>query len=103
MIDSYKEKYSDLNLKDSIINQRTNGIHYNKMFHFKKSRSFHNFKIETYPLGRHFDQYTTTDMVILWYGFSPFNKKLINRKLQIQNKIPFSDTQKGYEIGRAHV
>jgi len=67
----------------------------------RSSRSLHKSKI-TYSWGRHFSGYntesefvrkfddgtTTTIFNILWFGFSPYNKELLKRKLQIQNVAP---------------
>lgn len=46
-----------------------------------------------YPVGRHFLNYenTSEDFVIFSYGFAPWNDHLIDRKLQIQHRIPTCD------------
>lgn len=55
-----------------------------------------------YYLGRHFYYqmgYTpTSDFKILWYRYAPYNEQMIERSLQIQNRIPESDKQKGFGI-----
>jgi hypothetical protein len=72
-----------------------------KFFSVRFARSMHKFKVE-YSWGRHFSSYntqpefvkkfddTTTSTIfnILWYGFSPYNEKLLKRKLQIQKVAP---------------
>jgi hypothetical protein len=62
-------------------------------------RFVHNCSDGQYTLGRHstlHNHMMTEDAIILWYGFSPFNLKVVKRKLQIKSKIPKSDFSKGY-------
>ena len=67
----------------------------------RRPRLIHNKKRVEYPLGRHYSEFNTDKLKVLWYGWSPFNKKAIDRKLQIQNKIPESDKARGF--GSQHV
>lgn len=62
-------------------------------------RFVHTYNNGNYTLGRHstFHNFQNTDKaIILWYGFSPFNIKILSRKLQIKSKIPLSDFKKNY-------
>lgn len=54
-------------------------------------------RIDTpYPLlGRHYYNYNSDDFIILWYGYAPFNEHLIQRRLQIQNRIPQRELDRG--------
>ena len=61
----------------------------------------HNKVRVNYPLGRHYADFSTDKLKVLWYGWSPFNKETIERKLQIQNRIPESDKARGF--GSQHV
>ena len=82
----------------SLITQKTNGMHYLEgASKIRRSRIIHSRRLYIYPLGRHFDQAHTTDkLVVLWYGFSPYNTEAVKRKLQIQTKIPASDFANGF-------
>lgn len=66
----------------------------------RKNRSLHNFSLK-YPVGRHFNGTHTKDFIILWYGFSPFNEEIIQRKLLIQTKIPQEDIENN--LGHQHI
>lgn len=103
MIDSVINEFTDLEYSnESLVAQRMHGINFQRgpeFFDIRKARSFHRVQIP-YATGRHFDKFDTTDAVILWYGYSPFNEKTIQRKLQIQTKIPESDKQR--QFGREH-
>jgi hypothetical protein len=95
---------TDIPVKDkSLIEQKTSGIHYNEGgTNIRRPRLIHNKNYYMYPLGRHFDKSHTTDkLVVLWYGWSPFNTEVIKRKLQIQTRIPASDIARGF--GREHI
>lgn len=62
-------------------------------------RNIHNYPTGNYGLGRHtwnLPQKVIKNMVILWTGYFPWNKSIINRKLQIKTHIPESDRLKGY-------
>ena len=80
-----------------LIDQKFYGIHYHGRDPLaRRPRLIHNKKRVQYPLGRHFDNFNTDKLKVLWYGWSPFNKKTLNRKLQIQNRIPESDKARGF-------
>lgn len=93
MVDHPLMEYKEL--ESDIISSRTYGFDYKTDFNFKMARSLHNYPMVKYPIGRHYHSYNTEDFVILWYGFSPFNKNLLKRKLQIQNRISEHDKRIG--------
>lgn len=69
-------------------------------------RSLHNFPINYFETsiwgpGRHYWGTPCEDFRILWYGYSPFNDRLLKRKLAIQNQIPQEDKAAGN--GRQHL
>jgi hypothetical protein len=76
--------------------QKTDGLHYNKHFGERRARSIHRAKVQ-YPIpGRHYETYTTDELVIFYYGWCPFNTQLLQRKLQIQTQIPLYDRQRNW-------
>jgi hypothetical protein len=65
------------------------------------SRQIHNFSNGNYTTGRHTtnnNTIDTNDIYIIWLGYFPFNDKLIERKLQIKNKMPESDKNGGFGV-----
>lgn len=67
----------------------------------RRSRSLHNISVH-YPAhstaecmapGRHWNTYNTDNLIVLYYGWCPFDHGQINRKLQIQTQIPLIDRQ----------
>jgi hypothetical protein len=85
-----------------LIEQKYHGIHYHGRDPLaRRPRLIHNKKRVNYPLGRHFNDFNTDKLKVLWYGWSPFNKKYIDRKLQIQNRIPEADKARGF--GTQHI
>ena len=82
--------------------QKYHGIHYHGRDPLaRRPRLIHNKTRVEYPLGRHFPDYNTDKLRVLWYGWSPFNKRSLDRKLQIQNRIPESDKARGF--GSQHI
>jgi hypothetical protein len=75
-----------------------------KMRHDRGCRTLHKKTFIHYKPGRHQihdgqgDSIITYDFVILWCEFYPYNKKFIERKLQIQKNIPERDKKGGYGI-----
>lgn len=92
MVDKPGEEFKELT--GDLIQTCRWGFDYKVNFTFKQARSLHNFNL-VYPEGRHFAHYSTEEFVILWYGFSPFNEKLLKRKLQIGAKLSKSDISGG--------
>lgn len=89
-IDNKDDNYPDVNVP--LYEQITNGIHFVDDPMLRKLRCLHNTSFK-YPVGRHFLNYedTSNDFVIFNYGFAPWNDSLIERKLQIQHRIPLAD------------
>jgi hypothetical protein len=58
-------------------------------------RSIHNTPTVSYPVdaGRHTFFVNTTDLFILWYGFSPDTDQMWRRKTQIGDKLSPRDTE----------
>lgn len=77
--------------------QKTYGVMYNEgAFEFRGSRLIHCEKSMNYShIGRHCN-YTTEELVVLWYGFSPYNEAVKARKMQIKYKMPETDIKKGF-------
>ena len=74
----------------------TKGFHFkgNTDVNFRGHRSIHNYSNGNYHLGRHntYHPSTHTDkLFIMWFGYFPLNEYLINRKLQIKNKMTEND------------
>jgi hypothetical protein len=95
MVDRQSDEFNYPDQNYSLTYQRNNGIHpfqisYAINQETRRNRKFSNF-FSKYPTGRHYENYNTEDFLILWYGYSPFNEKTIQRKLQIQDRIPDSD------------
>jgi len=78
-------------------------VHY-KDWNVRNMRCLHNHTME-YPSGRHFGNKPQSDkFIILYFNLAPFNQYMINRKLQIQNKIPRNDKigMQGWEHYRSY-
>jgi len=85
-----------------LIEQKYHGIHYHGRDPLaRRPRLIHNKTRVEYPLGRHYSDFNTDKLKVLWYGWSPFNKRSLGRKLQIQNRIPESDKARGF--GSQHI
>lgn len=75
-----------------------------KIRHDRGCRTFHNKSFIHYKPGRHEihdgqgETIIAYDFVILWCEFYPYNKKFIERKLQIQKNISEHDKKCGYGI-----
>lgn len=110
MVDTTEQEFTEI--KEDLFKERQFGLHRHNHFGIRSARSLHNYLIN-YPEvtgpGRHFitptcpceGQRVTEDFFILWYGFSPFTEKLIDRKLQIQTKnLPNGGWTGGHDINR---
>ena len=82
-----------------LIEQCSIGVSYRIDSSFRKCRSAHN-HVVWYPNGRHFEQWTTEDLVIFWHGFAPMNEDAVARKLQIGTRISEHDLQR--QMGQQH-
>lgn len=70
------------------------------MYDNRKMRSMHNFPLNYFDTsvwgaGRHYWGTPCEDFRILWYGHSPFNDQMLNRKLAVQTQIPEEDKAVG--------
>lgn len=79
----------------SLIKQKYFGMNFNESS-FRACRCMHN-SLVNYTVGRHFYSANTSDMVILWYGWSPYTEQMLQRKLQIKNKMPIQIDQLGFQ------
>jgi hypothetical protein len=61
----------------------------------RPGRSMH-CKSIPYRFGRHAEIHDTEDLIIFWYGWSPWTPETLKRKLQIQNRIPEHDKINGF-------
>lgn len=96
MVDNKPEETPTYNLP--LIEQKKYGIHYKEgSFPIRGGRILHKNKDMIYGIGRHYN-YTTEDLVILWYGWSPYNENLLNRKKQIKFRMPQSDINQGFGL-----
>lgn len=104
MIDNICNKNILLDNNISLIKQKFYGAYYDPRWpkhHKPRQRKLSNYA-HKHPIGRHYNnKKINKDFIILWYGYSPYNENLINRKLQIQNQIP--DTDKKLGRGRQHI
>lgn len=98
IVDTEEER--NIPLTDScLLLQRHNGF----LDASRHTRTFHREKNGAYTLGRHDTRLPNNikvdDLFVFWYGFSPFNEKGIQRKLQIKNKMTLLDkmTRMGWE------
>lgn len=79
--------------------QRKYGISFENYFQYRRSRILAQ-NLPNYPIGRHFEHVDSDDFIIVHVGECLVNQKMIDRKLQIQHKIPDSDKDQG--LGRQH-
>lgn len=84
----------------------TTALDFNLAEHnIRGTRSIHNHNV-VYDIGRHrsygpCQQHLTNDLKIFYYGFAPYNEKVLQRKLQIQDKMP--ETDKSLGLGVQHI
>lgn len=70
----------------------------------RNGRCIHSWDHGHYSLGRHEKTLPCTGELpfhVLWFGFYPWNEKFHKRKLQIKDKIPQSDYDKGCSLQHA--
>lgn len=98
-VDTEYDNYVDKSIP--LHEQIFNGIDYEDEPFLRRLRCLHNSEIN-YPLGRHFENFSeiSSEFVIFNYGFAPMNKHMVERKLQIQYRIPQSDKNRG--LGNEH-
>jgi len=64
----------------------------------REKRCIHSYDHGHYSLGRHRETLPVTEDIpfyTIWFGFYPWNTKFHQRKLQIKDRIPMSDIEKG--------
>lgn len=108
MVDTQKD--AEITHDKSLIKQRPFGIPYDRanpisieraISHERVCRAIHNTTSLSYSTGRHFVDSNCMQLQVLWYGYSPMNQKMLERKLQIQHRIPDSD--KAQRLGHQHI
>jgi hypothetical protein len=80
--------------------QRTHGIHYLNAYPFRahgRGRLLHYSPI-SYPLGRHYDAQRGGPFLIYRVASCLVNDAMIDRRLQIQSRIPTEDVTRGYGV-----
>jgi hypothetical protein len=75
---------------NDIVKEHRFGIHISKL-NLRNCRSLHNFNFDYLTNcgpGRHIQTSTSSDkFCILYYSYAPFNKKMIERKVQFKQKV----------------
>lgn len=94
------DPYGCLNKNQKLWEQKKIGIDYKSMFQLRRARSFHNIQNIKYPLGRHFETYNCENLLIFHYANCISSPEMINRRLQIQHRIPLKD--KKLNLGFQH-
>lgn len=64
----------------------------------RMTRTLHSHVHGNYPIGRHECTLPITGKLpvyVIWFGFHPWNEKLLQRKLQIKHNIPERDKRSG--------
>jgi hypothetical protein len=83
---------ADIDKNIPLYDQITTGVKIEKSIEIFNFRSLHNYNVFYRRVGRHFTS-TQTDhkFIILKYQYAPMTKEFINRKLQIQYRLPPND------------
>jgi len=96
-----KKNYEVNNIKELFGNLLNDDI----VFHHDRSvRCIHNYSNGSYIVGRHITNNPTTitnKMHIIWFGYYPMNRNLLNRKLQIKQHMSQRDIT--WHLGRHHL
>ena len=95
MVDPPNEALNIPTYDCSLIRQKYFGMSFDNS-KFRRCRAMHNHSIH-YNVGRHFDSPNTEDMIVLWYGWSPYTPEMLQRKLQIKNKMPTHVDDLGFQ------
>ncbi|MBT2686910.1 glycosyltransferase family 2 protein [Bacillus sp. ISL-47] len=70
----------------------------------ERDRFIHKFPDGAYKIGRHSSKHPKAknhpEAFVLWFGFSPWNKAMVQRKLFIQKRIPIKNKRRGW--GKQH-
>jgi hypothetical protein len=67
-------------------------------FMIRRSRLLHKDKNIFYPIGRHYGEYNSKDFMILRFDYSPWNEKILHRKIQIGTRQPQSELDQGFGL-----
>ena len=87
-----------------LVKQRTFGI----KDYTRKTRTLHQASDGNYDFGRHntrvfpYKKIPINEMVVLWFGYSPMNHELLERKLQIKPKMSNRDVE-NKQLGVEHL
>lgn len=103
MVDTDKDNNGKLSYNESLITQKPYGMPFDSSRPItteRLGRIIHNTKNFQYTTGRHYHDITNRSLKVLWYGYSPMTERMLQRKLQIQNRIPDSD--KAQNLGHHH-
>lgn len=75
-------------------------VNYGHFNAHQRRRKIHNHSDGAYVVGRHESNHHSIreNFYTVWYEMFPYNSQTINRKLQIQNKIPVSDKNLGLGV-----
>ena len=96
-----KKNYEVNNIKELFGNLLNDDI----VFHHDRFvRFIHNYSNGSYIVGRHITNNPTTitnKMHIIWFGYYPMNRNLLNRKLQIKQHMSQRDIT--WNLGRQHL
>jgi glycosyltransferase involved in cell wall biosynthesis len=83
----------DFNWSKQFWEQRSYGISYEDDFMHRRSRILAH-QLPNYPLGRHFESIDSGGYLLVHVANCLVNEKMIDRKLQFQDKIPDIDKQR---------
>jgi nucleoside-diphosphate-sugar epimerase/2-polyprenyl-3-methyl-5-hydroxy-6-metoxy-1,4-benzoquinol methylase len=89
-INNYKKLFFNLTNKDVVFDYYRAGYRY-----------IHNYNNGSYSLGRHDTSHhniisSDNSLNIIWFGFYPMNEMILKRKLQIQERIPLNNKERGW-------
>jgi len=96
-----KKNYEVNNIKELFGNLLNDDIVFNSE---RGQRYIHNYSNGSYTVGRHTTNnisHITNKIHIIWFGYYPMNRKLLNRKLQIKQNMPQNDINAG--LGFQHL
>lgn len=88
MCDPPCESSNDPNYDKPLYKQKYHGLHYEQSYPIRYYRILHNGP-EPYVNGRHYwVSNPEFRLAILWYGWSPYNQKLLARRKQTRDRMP---------------
>lgn len=103
MADPIRFYKSDPDPSKPLTLQRFHGyIEKEKHSSVSRDRFIHKYPDGNYRLGRHDSNHPKAinhpEAYVLWFGFSPWNEKMIQRKLFIQTRIPRRNKRRGWGV-----